>query len=342
MYDHALLIDDPLFDEHRADGPHPERPERLAAARRAVDEAKSHVEFRSLEPRDATDDELVRVHTPEYLEKLGRTAGHRTMLDPDTFVGPSSVAAARRAAGAAVTLTEALLAGEAPWGVALVRPPGHHARPGAAMGFCLLNNVAVAAAHARARGVARVLVLDWDVHHGNGTQEMFFADPSVLYVSLHQSPYYPGTGSIHEVGEREGRGYNVNVPLSAGAGPAEYAAAFDRIVCPIVEAYRPELVLLSAGYDAHRRDPIGGMTLEDDTYRLLTERLRLALPATCPIAVVLEGGYDLAGLRGALDATFQGLANPNPARPPLGEPRGAYSAELDRAWSVLGRLWPLS
>ncbi|HEY8945119.1 MAG TPA: histone deacetylase, partial [Polyangiaceae bacterium] len=266
---------------------------------------------------------------------------HWTMLDADTFVSPRSVDAARRAAGAATQLAEALVRGEARWGVALVRPPGHHARPTSAMGFCLLNNVGVAAAHARSLGVERVVVLDWDVHHGNGTQEMFYADPSVLYVSLHQFPYYPGTGDADETGKGDGSGYTVNVPLTAGAGDAEYAAAFDRVVCPIMEAYQPGLVLLSAGFDAHVRDPLGGMALSDHAYRDLTRRLSAALAPTCPIGVVLEGGYDLAGLRGALEATFEGLSHAESPTSPHAEPSGIHSREIQRARSALEQYWTL-
>lgn len=341
MYDQALLIDDPIFDGHHADGPHPERPERLRAARAAVERASTEIGFRAVRAADASHETLLRVHTERYLDELGRSAGHSTMLDPDTYVAPGSVAAALRAAGAATALTEALFRGESRWGVALVRPPGHHARPDAAMGFCLLNNVAVAAAHARALGAERVLVLDWDVHHGNGTQEMFYSDPSVLYVSLHQFPYYPGTGAATELGEGEGRGYTVNVPLSAGAGDAAYLAAFDRVVCPIVEAYRPGLVLLSAGFDAHRRDPLGGMTLSDAGYLALTRRLCAAWGAATPIGVVLEGGYDLAALEGSLEATFTGLSQSSGSDEPLGHPSSLHSSEIQRASAALREHWTL-
>lgn len=338
MYDQALLLDDPLFDEHRADGPHPERPERLAAAREAVERARGRIRFLDLESRDATDDELVRVHSERYVHELGRVAGHHTMLDADTFVAPRSVDASRRAAGAAVALVDGLLGKMAPWGAALVRPPGHHARPDAAMGFCLLNNVAIAAAHARSRGVDRVLVLDWDVHHGNGTQEMFYADPSVLYVSLHQFPYYPGTGAVDELGSRDGRGHTVNVPLSGGAGDADYVAAFDRVVCPIAEEFKPSLTLLSAGFDAHVRDPLGGMALSDEGYGALTERVIRAVGRDCPIGLVLEGGYDLAGLRGALEAALLVLSGA-PSEPVLGTPSAHHEREIARAESALKPYW---
>jgi acetoin utilization deacetylase AcuC-like enzyme len=337
----ALLVDDPLFLQHEARGSHPERPERLLAARRAVERCRAHVDWESLVARDAEPNELARVHTAAYLDALGQSAGHWAMLDADTFVCPASVAAARRAAGASVVLVDALLDGKAAWGLATVRPPGHHARPDAAMGFCLLNNVAVAAAHARARGLSRVLVLDWDVHHGNGTQEAFYADPAVLYVSLHQSPYYPGTGANDELGRSDGRGYTVNVPLSAGAGDAAYHAAFERLVCPVLEQYRPELTLISAGFDAHARDPLGGMTLSDAGYARLTRAILAALPSQQPIGLVLEGGYDLSGLESALSATIEALSGVEHNAPPLEELTPSHERDLERAEHALRPHWHL-
>lgn len=337
----ALLVDDPVFLEHHARGEHPERPERLRAARRAVDRARSVCGFVELETRAALPLELQRVHTEDYLERLGQVAGATTMLDADTFVSPRSVEAATRAAGASLELVNALLDRDESWGVALLRPPGHHARPSAAMGFCLLNNVAVAAAHARARGVERVLVLDWDVHHGNGTQEMFYADPSVLYVSLHQSPYYPGTGAETEVGVGAGAGYTVNIPLSSGATDAVYAEAFRRIVAPIIDEYRPGLALVSAGFDAHERDPLGGMALSDAAYGTLTQELLQALPTDTPLALLLEGGYDLAALESALGACFAVLAGaPAPTLSPAPESR-EHEREIARAFALQRRHWHL-
>ncbi len=277
----------------------------------------------------------------DYLRNLGQLAGHWGMLDADTFHCPESVAAAKRAAGAAVNLADELLAGRARWGVALLRPPGHHARPNGAMGFCLLNNVAIAAAHARAKGVERVAIVDFDVHHGNGTQEMFYDDPHILYVSLHQSPYYPGTGAHSEVGAGEGRGYTVNVPLSAGADDAVYGVAFERLVHPIVEQYRPQLLLLSAGFDAHERDPLGGMTLTDHSYARMTRSLVAALDVTTPIGVVLEGGYDLVGIEGALGGTISALSGEPLDAPPSREIASLFERELERAAAIQRHHWHL-
>jgi acetoin utilization deacetylase AcuC-like enzyme len=309
MHNAFGIVDDPLFFEHRASGPHPERPERLSAAREALATADIALPRQELPPRDASLDELSRVHEPGYLEALERAQGKTGHFDADTFYGPRSVAAARRAAGGAIALVDSLLAGDVAYGVALLRPPGHHARPASAMGFCLLNNVAVAAAHARARGAERIAIVDWDVHHGNGTQEMFYSDPSVLYVSTHQFPFYPGTGSAGEIGVGNGRGYTVNVPLSQGADDAVYRAAFERVIGPILHDFDPDLLLVSAGFDAHRRDPLAAMQLTHAGYADMLRQLSRALPRGTRgrVGLVLEGGYDLEGLRTSLRATLEAL-----------------------------------
>jgi acetoin utilization deacetylase AcuC-like enzyme len=252
----ALLADDDLFLEHVAPPEHPERAQRLLAVRAGLElaEAAAGARFSRLQFGDATEEQLLRVHDAAYIESLGHLADRSGYLDSDTYLSPGSVPAARRAAGSSVALVEALHAGHARVGFALPRPPGHHALADRAMGFCVLNNIAIAAAHARALGRARVLVLDWDVHHGNGTEAIFYSDPSVLFVSLHQHPNYPGTGAAPDVGRGDGRGLNVNLPLPPGANDAVYAAAFERIVLPIIEGFAPELALVSCGFDAHQRD----------------------------------------------------------------------------------------
>jgi acetoin utilization deacetylase AcuC-like enzyme len=335
------LVDDPLFCEHVAPAGHPERPERLHAARAAIAHCELDLRRVDLTARPATDDELARVHAQEYLHLLHQAAGRSGYLDEDTFYSPASVHAARAGAGAALVVTEALLEKRAEFGLALVRPPGHHARPNGAMGFCLLNNVAVAAAHARARGVERVAIVDFDVHHGNGTQEMFYADPSVLYVSLHQSPLYPGTGAAEERGVGDGRGYTVNVPLSAGADDAVYGAAMERIVAPVLEGYAPQLLLFSAGFDAHARDPLAQMTMTDHGFRTLVRRTLAALAPEVCVGLVLEGGYDLVGLGQSLGATLEGLGEG-----PLSQVRTsplweAHEHDLRAATAAATELWHL-
>ena len=342
MFRNALpvaVVDDPVFDRHRSRGHHPERPERLEAVRAAL--GRAQIQLIPIAARDAEDEELLRVHEASYLEDLARMAGREGHLDPDTYMAPDSVAAARRAAGGACSLVEALLDGRAQRGVALLRPPGHHARPDQAMGFCLLNNIAIAAAHALAHGIKRVAIVDWDVHHGNGTQEMFWEDGRVLYASIHQSPFYPGTGEATEVGEGPGLGKTVNVPLSSGAGDAEYAAAFERVFVPILDAFQPELVLVSAGFDAHRNDPIAGMRLEPGSYARMTRYLLDVAErhASGRMALVLEGGYDLSGLEASFLASLRTLAGVPPTLPSPDRPGAIYDREIERARGILREHW---
>jgi len=308
----AWLVDDAVFDAHALGGPehpayHPERPERLTAARAAAMAAP--VTWARVDRRAASIVELARVHAPAYLESLEALRGESGYLDADTYVAPRSVEAAYVAAGTTVTLVDQLLDTETRQGLALLRPPGHHARPAQAMGFCLVNNVAVAAAHALARGLKRVLVVDWDVHHGNGTQEIFYRSPEVLYVSLHQYPFYPGTGAAEETGEGDGRGFTVNVPLLAGGGDDVYRSAFERTVVPVAHEFAPELVLVSAGFDASIRDPLAQMRLGPAAFGWMGRALRRVADQSAGgrIAMVLEGGYDLVGLEAGLAAAIGGV-----------------------------------
>ena len=231
-------------------------------------------------------------------------------LDLDTPVVPASWEAAVRGAGAACALVDALVGGEAPTGLAALRPPGHHAEPDRAMGFCLLSNVAIAARHALAApGVERVLVLDWDVHHGNGTQAAFYDSADVLFVSLHRWPFYPGTGAAGEVGVGAGEGYTLNLPLPGGSGEAEWLDALERVALPAAERFGPDLILISAGYDAHCDDPLGGCLLETSTYERMARGVsELGRGLGAPVGAVLEGGYDLDALAGSAIATMEGLS----------------------------------
>ena len=300
-----LLISSPRFHEHTTPPGHPERPER-ADVFTAVAEAWREKGVRVIEPRPATREELIRVHDAGYVDQMAQISGRAVKLDADTFTSPESYEVALLAAGAAVQAAEhALATGEA--ACALVRPPGHHAERDTAMGFCLFNNVAVAAAAALARGKSRVAVVDVDVHHGNGTQWMFYPDPRVLYVSTHQYPFYPGTGAAAETGSAGGRGFTFNIPLAAGADDADYAAAYAAVAARL-EEYAPELLLISAGYDAHQDDPLASMRVTTAGYTAIVESLRAAAARIgCPIALVTEGGYDLDALRGCLDETIRVL-----------------------------------
>ena len=308
-----VLIGSGRFIEHQTPEGHPEQP---ARARVMQEVSRRWVERGGdlTQPRPATRAELERVHTPAYVDQIATTAGYGVRLDPDTYASAESYDVALHAAGAAVAAVEHALAEGAP-AIAFVRPPGHHAEQGRAMGFCLFNNVAVAAASARAAGVARVAVLDYDVHHGNGTQWMFYDDPNVLYVSLHQYPFYPGTGAVADVGRGDGVGFTLNVPLEAGAGDADYDRAMRELVGPVVTAFAPELVLLSAGYDAHARDPLGGMRLSTAGYASMTAHVQRLAESCCDgrLAAVTEGGYDLTALDACLESTLTQLAEGPPA-----------------------------
>ncbi|HEY4121535.1 MAG TPA: histone deacetylase [Byssovorax sp.] len=347
----VLVVDDPSFDAHAPRGYHPERPERLGAARRAVERAAAGgARVERLEAREATFDEIARAHDAAYVEAFVALDGKQGAIDADTYVAPGSVRAARRAAGGACALVEALLAAPAneARGVALLRPPGHHATRAQAMGFCLLHNAAIAAAHALERGAERVAVVDWDVHHGNGTQDIFWRDPRVLYVSLHQSPLYPGTGRVDDVGEGEGAGFTVNVPLAPGATRAVYDEAFDAVVVPVLERFAPDLVIVSAGFDAHARDPLAAMELDDAAYGSMARALGgvAARSAGGRVALLLEGGYDLGAIEGSLAesiAAIVGQREPEPdvlwsdARP--GVVSAEHADEIARARTVTARRW---
>jgi acetoin utilization deacetylase AcuC-like enzyme len=307
-------------------GGHPERIARLRAVKQVLDEAG----LATTEPELATVEQVARVHDPGYvasIERISRQGGGA--LDVDTVVSEGSYRAALRAAGGAIAAAGAALGGEAR-AFALGRPPGHHARPGMAMGFCLFNNVAVAARAAQAEhGVGKVAIVDLDVHHGNGTQESFWEDGSVLFVSTHQYPFYPGSGGINELGAGAGRGATLNLPLPAGSGDGEYLAGIDRAVVPKLERFRPELLLVSLGFDAHWADPLAMMQVTIAGYVAMVERLAAFADVLCSgrLALVLEGGYNLEALAYGVLAVSRALRGgpwedpigKAPTRPPVGD-----------------------
>jgi acetoin utilization deacetylase AcuC-like enzyme len=304
----TIILTDPQFLEHDPGAGHPESPARLDAV--LADLARAPLAGVTVEaPRPATDTEIDAVHDPAYRELLAALAGRRAQLDPDTTTSPGSWAAATRAAGAAVGAVEAVMSGRAASAFALVRPPGHHAEPDRAMGFCLLNNAAIAAEAARRAGAERVLIVDWDVHHGNGTQDVFADRPDVLYMSVHQYPFYPGTGAADEIGVGAGRGATVNCPLPGGQGDADYGVVFHDLFLPVGRAFAPDIVIVSAGFDAHARDPLAEMQVSERGFAAMTTALAELAAGACggKLALLLEGGYDLAALAGSVRASLEAL-----------------------------------
>ena len=302
-----LLATHPACFDHVAGPHHPERPERLSAVLRGVDAAALGDQLETVEPRLARRDELERVHPAAYLDRIEQIcAAGGGRLDPDTSASAGSWDAAMRAAGAGLSAVEAMRQGRGDAAFCAVRPPGHHATAAESMGFCLVNNVAVAAAALAADG-ERVVVFDYDAHHGNGTQDIFYGDGRVMYVSLHQWPLYPGTGRPHELGDADGWGTTLNVPVPPGATGDVYLAAFDRLVAPMVDSFGPMWAIVSAGFDAHHADPITELGLSSADYPALTRRVLELVPAGRRL-VMLEGGYDLDALSACTAAVVRELA----------------------------------
>ena len=303
------VYSDPAFERHVNRLAGVEAPGRFPAARAGVEEAERvgvPVEWRPCEPAPRA--ALEAVHAPNYLDRLEKlSAEGGGYLDLDTALNEYSWEVAMLASGAAIGAVESALSGTPAFSIG--RPPGHHAGRAYGMGFCLLNNVAIAAEHARSRGMGRIAILDWDVHHGNGTQDIFYADGEVLYLSAHQSPFYPGTGGTNEVGEDGGRGFSVNVPLRARSGEDTYAAAFAGVFVPVLCEFRPELIIVSAGYDAHAADLIGGMRLQASSFGQFAAKLAAVAreAEAAPLALMLEGGYNLGALTESITATMKGV-----------------------------------
>ena len=336
----AVVVDE-VYLRHDPGSGHPESPRRIQALLQML-RSPGAPRVKRLAPEPADPGEIALNHDRRYIERVAATARRDFYaFDPDTWTCSETYDAARSAVGGVRVLVDAIMAGEVRNGFALVRPPGHHAEYDRAMGFCFFNNVAVAARHLlRQHGLSRILIVDWDLHHGNGTQHSFERDSRVLYVSLHQYPHYPGTGRADEIGRESGEGYTVNIPLPPGCGDEVYLAAFHHLLEPIAAAYRPEFILVSAGFDAHRRDPLGGMELTERGYAAMTARLMTWADGWCSgrLALVLEGGYDRAALTASVDATLRvlnGEATPEVSKLPPWEPRLRATAE------ALAAFWPV-
>ncbi len=302
------VVTDPRLLGHDTGRAHPERPERLQTLldlAEGLDRGRFLIE--SIR-RPATMEEAGWVHTTRHLEHLKAVRGRRGFMDSDTPFCERSIELAYLATGGAIQAVDNVCAGGASGAFALLRPPGHHATADDAMGFCFLNNIAIAAEHAiRAHQMRRVLIVDWDVHHGNGTQAIFDERDDVFFFSVHQWPQYPGTGSKGERGRGRGKGFTINVPLPAGSGDDVYERAFDEILAPAAMSFRPEIILVSAGFDAHAADPLGAMRVSTEGFGMLCRRVR-EIAAGVPLALVLEGGYDPGALRASVEACLNELA----------------------------------
>jgi acetoin utilization deacetylase AcuC-like enzyme len=329
----TAIVLDPRFREHDTGAGHPERPERLLAVEDLL-HGWSGAPLERVSARIARDEEICAAHTEGLLQRIRETQGSaRTRIDADTTTSARSFEVALLAAGGLLELVDAVATRAYANGFAFVRPPGHHATASQAMGFCLFNNVAVAAQHLRrTHGLERIAIIDWDLHHGNGTEAIFYDDPSVLYVSLHQFPLYPGTGAATDVGRDRGLGYTINVPFGAGVGDEGYLRAFAEIIVPVLRQYAPQFILVSAGFDCHWRDPLGSMQVTEKGFLGMARSLLDVAQEVADgrIAAVLEGGYDLDAIRGSSEAVLEELARP--------APRGEHATERTHAFDGLRRI----
>ncbi|TML79729.1 MAG: histone deacetylase [Actinobacteria bacterium] len=332
---------DPLYFRHESSlrhdtGPHPEGPGRIPAIEREL-ERLGWLGYERLEAPEVDLDTLTAVHPPRYVDSIRAVSeAGGGAFDPDTVASAGSYEAALHAAGGACAMVDALVGGKATVGFCGLRPPGHHAEPDAAMGFCLFNNIAVATRHALdGLGIERVFVLDWDVHHGNGTNDIFHSDPRVLFASIHQSPLYPGTGPLRDAGSGAGEGYTVNLPVPPGSGADIWLSLVEHVVMPVARAFEPQLVLVSAGFDAHRADPLAECRLEADSFAQMALHVRtLADAVRAPVGAVLEGGYDLGALAKSCAATLDALARGGAAAPVEPHPVALAAA------AVVAEHWP--
>ncbi|MGD9817610.1 MAG: histone deacetylase [Desulfomonilaceae bacterium] len=311
------IVRESVYLKHDMGMYHPESPERLEVIYQMLDQLGGAFNLLTVPAREASYEELCLNHDSRYVEKICDTKScETTFLDPDTSACEYSWEAASKAAGGLFSLIDAVVDSRVRNGFAFVRPPGHHAERRRAMGFCLFNNVALAAHYALTHHkMQRVAIIDWDLHHGNGTQNSFYEDPRVLFLSTHQYPHYPGTGGIREVGHGPGEGFTVNVPLVAGAGDMEYITVFKMLVEPLLDAFMPELILVSAGFDAHEKDPLGGMNLTEDGYEQLIKSIMRKASEFCSgrVVLTLEGGYNITALRNSVKRILLALSTYDPS-----------------------------
>lgn len=298
-----------VYTRHNMGLYHPESPSRLFAVKEVIDDVKIAMFLTKLNPRLATKDEIAKVHNKNYIELIESTSGKSVVLDADTSTSPETWQAACLSAGGAIACVDYVMEDAYSHGAfAFIRPPGHHAEYDHAMGFCIFNNVAIAAEYAIQKyGLKKVAILDFDVHHGNGTQNHFYSRCDVLFASTHREPFYPGTGKLSEAGEAGGKGCTLNVPLKGGDGDEEFKNAWGKKIIPFIEKFAPELILVSAGFDAHEDDPLGGMRVTTGCFRWLAEKLVALSKSICnrKLVFVLEGGYSLSAIRSCVRATLE-------------------------------------
>jgi len=343
------IVADPIYIEHKTGKFHPESPERLEVLYKMLEDDDISGKFVSISPRKAAREEIELIHKPSYFNRVAATAGKsHSSLDPDTQTSEKSFEAALFAAGGLLLGIDNMIEGKLDNVLALVRPPGHHAEADRGMGFCLFNNAAIAALYAiKNHSIKRVLICDWDLHHGNGTQHSFWEDDRVLYFSTHQFPYYPGTGGLREVGGGKGEGFTVNVPLNIGNGDAEYYKIFKKVLEPIAEEYKPELVIVSAGFDIYFKDPLGGMQVTPQGFAALAQVLMSIAEKSAggKLLITLEGGYHLGGLRDGAKSVINELmgkdsTDPDITKKDIDDAFGRISNEIiEAAVSVQKNYW---
>jgi acetoin utilization deacetylase AcuC-like enzyme len=333
------LVYDPIYLKHDTGG-HVESAQRLEAIISHLEETGLKKKLTPIKPRAASVEELSLVHTKQhisYIKGVAKKGGG--WLDADTVMSPDSYEVARYAAGGAIVAAEAVMEGRVNSAFALLRPPGHHATRRRAMGFCFFNNIAIAAEHALAKyKLERVLIIDFDVHHGNGTQEIFYDRPEVMYVSTHQYPFYPGTGGVEETGQGAAKGTKVNIPLPAGCGDSEYLSVFEQIITPVAKRFKPQLVLVSAGYDGHWADELALMQLSVSGFAKIARTIRGLADELCEgrLLFALEGGYNLRALAASIKATLDILLGNTAIDDPLGQsPRRTAAPKIDHLLTAI-------
>ena len=341
------VVKDWRYAEHNMGPGHPESPERIRSIYEGLEKEKSLTSLIPIPPRPATEKEIALIHTQEYIEQIRETAGReRTFLDPDTSTSPRSYEIALLAAGGLIEAADWIMDGKVRNAFALVRPPGHHAEAAQAKGFCIFNNAAIAAQYlVEKRGLRRVLIVDWDLHHGNGTQNAFYSRSDILFFSTHQFPYYPGSGHWSEVGRGKGEGFTVNVPLTPGKTDDDFLFIYRKLLAPIAAAFKPEFILVSAGFDIFAGDPLGGMEVSTEGFGALAgELMKLAgQTARDRLLLTLEGGYNLFGLQDGVVSVLRVLSGQMPATAPAElNPSAFLERELSPVFKAQKAFWPVS